>query len=871
MAGKADDRGANNAPAQPPSPPRPTSPKVDRDQCDKTREVNQSRDHDHDSHSRYDKTGASSPTTRDSDDDQPGQPPRKRQRVRLSCLECRRRKLSCDRSMPCERCIRSGTPEICSYETRPGLAPPAKNGLSQGALSSFESRLSHPPPPPGEYRRDSILSRDNDRIRRLESEVAQLKNLLLAKVGSSSLDGTATLADGSPAEHSKPDYASEIVPGTPPPRPPNNPEQDNAAEEDELRFFRGKEFKTRYFGPHNAYMAFSELTSLYPFMKETADEWLSPLHIPKNKDRNQRKLDRERKAQEPDPTLEALLPTKQETDILVEVYLEQFEQVYRIIHTPTFRKSYARFWDPMLPRTASFTALVLVMISVSCCLHGNTSGTLVGSVSHAHYMAEKWTNACENWHRNQSEKHRKLIHLQIACLIHLSKRVNILKKKRFWKSAGALVQDGISVGLHRDPGHVSDKISVYNQEMRRRLWATIQEFDLQASFDHGLPSLLSSLHFDITPPRNIDDEEFDEDVKSLPKSKPPNVYTFSSFQHLSRQSLPLRLELSRVLTGSPEELDYERVIRYTNEITQEIDSLPSWDLMAAPTLGPGAAPGSSLSSQISVSSRRPLLAYTLLHIQLRQYIIPLHQPYLRLRKTNSKYQYSEIVYYNAARDMVLLHDKLTEQGVRTLSFLREDALTLSINLCSVTMLQPRGSTNMVMVNSEHTLRLLEKCLAMKEDRVLRCGNHEPWAYSIMCAAYGLLEAHLGVKTAEVAKAGAAERFVNLHYRLVKGENPPASSMQSILSNRAALQQPQNYEGRERQKSITPFAIPSSQGSAMNGVHPGEAPPTPWWLNPVVDPSIPALPQSSFNPEFNLENLGLNLNDLWSDATLGFSN
>lgn len=91
MAGKADDRGANNAPAQPRSPPCPTSPKVDRDQCDKTREASQSRDHDHDSHSRYDKTGVSSPTTRDSDDDQPGQPPRKRQRVRLSCLECRRR------------------------------------------------------------------------------------------------------------------------------------------------------------------------------------------------------------------------------------------------------------------------------------------------------------------------------------------------------------------------------------------------------------------------------------------------------------------------------------------------------------------------------------------------------------------------------------------------------------------------------------------------------------------------------------------------------------------------------------------------------------------------------------------------------------
>lgn len=43
-----------------------------------------------------------------------GLPPRKRQRVRLSCLECRRRKLSCSRELPCDRCIKSGTPDKCS-------------------------------------------------------------------------------------------------------------------------------------------------------------------------------------------------------------------------------------------------------------------------------------------------------------------------------------------------------------------------------------------------------------------------------------------------------------------------------------------------------------------------------------------------------------------------------------------------------------------------------------------------------------------------------------------------------------------------------------------------------------------------------------
>ncbi len=227
---------------------------------------------------------------------------------------------------------------------------------------------------------------------------------------------------------------------------------------------------------------------------------------------------------------------------------------------------------------------------------------------------------------------------------------------------------------------------------------------------------------------------------------------------------------------------------------------------------------------------KPLLAYSPPPCATEAVYHPLHQPYLKLRKANSKYQYSEIIYYNAARDMVLLHDKLVSQGVRTLNFLREDNLTLSINLCSVTMLQPRGmhssagggfpillfasrtdpsllgSTNMIMINSQHTLELMEKCLMMKEDRILRCGNNEPWGYSIMCAALGLLEAHLGTKSAEAAKAGSAERFVNLHYKLLAGQDPPSS------------QQPPPSSQQSDHARIGAPPTPSSSSAAIRDIH-----------------------------------------------------
>jgi hypothetical protein len=71
-----------------------------------------------------------------------------------------------------------------------------------------------------------------------------------------------------------------------------------------------------------------------------------------------------------------------------------------------------------------------------------------------------------------------------------------------------------------------------------------------------------------------------------------------------------------------------------------------------------------------------------------------------------------------------------------------------------------------MAYSGETMKLIEKCIALKEDRVLRCGNNDPWGYSSMCAVLGLLETHLGIKTSEAAKASAAERFISLHYKLL---------------------------------------------------------------------------------------------------------
>ncbi|KAI0161187.1 hypothetical protein GGR52DRAFT_164627 [Hypoxylon sp. FL1284] len=766
-------------------------------------------------------------------------PTRKRQRVRLSCLECRRRKLSCSRELPCDRCIKSGTPARCTYESRPGLVSAsvgerASRGPVAGSAAgpvTFGSEVHRSPanPLPARREAESSVLRDHERIRRLELEVAQLRGAL-AKQGS--FDGSTVAASPSILKDSTKEGPLAI---SQPSFTPHNYEMH------EYSNLKGHDFKTKYYGPHNAWSSLHELTGIFHFMRETAEEWLKPLNI-QRKDRGKRKEDREKRFTEPDMLLEALLPPKEETDSLVAVYLDQFEQIYRIIHIPTFKAEYESFWDPSKTKNASLTALVLSMIAVSCCMDMQASNKFVGVKSSSIQMAEKIIKACDEWYASQSKKHRKLVHYQIACLLYLAKRVNVIKKKRFWTTAGTMIRDGMTVGLHQDPDRVTADISPYHAEMRRRLWATLVEFDVQASFDQGFPTLMGSIHNDTDAPRNVDDEGFDFHSQELPPSRPASEYTSSSYQHLSRRSLALRIELNKILTGPPVDLDWEQALQYSEMITHEIDQLPSWDLDI---------------EEKSEFTQKPILAHTLLHIQLRQYLIPLCQPYLKLRKLNSKYQMAEFIYYSAARDIVMMHDRLFQKGIRTLYFLREDIMNSAINLCNVTLNQPKDSTNLIMSNAQETLRLVERCIVMKEDRVLRCGNNDPWSYSSMCAACGLLETHMGIKTSEAAKASAAERFISLHYKLLAFQIPPYLNQPPLTSPQTA------QDPISRAKSITPFPVDATPSMPMGNTpyqqRDGSSLSMPW-LMPSTDSNQLHTP----NPEFNFEMLGSDLNDLWGD-------
>jgi len=131
----------------------------------------------------------------------------KRSRPVISCLECRRKKSKCDRTHPCQQCIKAGRPGRCQYQ--PGQDPESNVGYSH-AVSNKRPRPDSPvagdviealqerngadnlfPPPT----RRGIIEELQERVAKLEKAVL----------------GDARGHDGSVAYHSPPDVPKPAV------------------------------------------------------------------------------------------------------------------------------------------------------------------------------------------------------------------------------------------------------------------------------------------------------------------------------------------------------------------------------------------------------------------------------------------------------------------------------------------------------------------------------------------------------------------------------------------------------------------------------------------------------------------------------------
>lgn len=310
------------------------------------------------------------------------------------------------------------------------------------------------------------------------------------------------------------------------------------------------------------------------------------------------------------------VPPREIADSLLNAYFRTFETVYRILHIPSFRLEYTRYWQNPKGTRGAFVIQLQLCLALGAVVHDETF-----SLRHP---AVRWIYEARLWMIMQpSEKSRvNLSGLQVWCLIHLARQVCGVSPDLIWCEAGALMRMALYIGLHRDPENLP-KMSLLAAETRRRLWATILEILVQSSVECGGPPLLSEDEYDVKAPGNYNDEDLlgDDDMTGqIPSPHPVGTWTDASVQIALLGTLKVRLRIASYLNEFRSITSYDKTLVLNSDLTSASRSLDTL-LRVYQSQSPG-----SLTFQLCETE----------HV-IQRYFLALHMPWLSLAKDDPRY------------------------------------------------------------------------------------------------------------------------------------------------------------------------------------------------------------------------------------------
>ncbi|KAH7386989.1 hypothetical protein DE146DRAFT_748074 [Phaeosphaeria sp. MPI-PUGE-AT-0046c] len=671
----------------------------------------------------------------------------RRQRAILSCNECRRRKLKCDRLSPCDRCIKGDMAESCAYGSDAHTIdfdevqdrPEKKQCLDHRAARSTPSEAYQDPSrEQTPLKRKDVYRRTEavDRLEHLEREIALLQRHA-PRNGQPTIDGVEFLTK-SPDLRATSRHAAGVG------------------------MMKGRGYGTLFYGASSAMSVVGHFPDLRTFMKvafseSTARRLSQDIKALQDKAKLARPQNRVLKIH----SLRSLLPERETVDALLKVYFDSFETSLRIIHVHSFQVAYSTYWDTETAEDTEMDAVIIAILACTVCASTHQTPRYNHDGSTFHSKGVLWIRACEAWLKRQSHKRRSLATLQVRCLRLLALATTSTKVKEYYQEVQFHVALMRSSGMHRDPSIFGTRCSIVEGEMRRRLWATTMELELQASLDRGTSSILSSLDYDCAPPRNINDCELTSDVLELPRSRGITTYTDTSYLHVAAKSIQLRIKVCSSVNTLGKTPNFPDGFEVEDSLRQQIGSIPPW------------------------TDARSLQASTLLELQLQQYIIVLHAPRtLQLEPwSKSESRYAMITALEAAVTTIDLHSALIKAANFSLVLTRNDYLRAMLLICHIAYYsQKHGDAIMARMAKEIFDNSQTKSLRLQEERAMRPGRGSEFFWYIS-AAISLVQMQFTISKANSIKEQAAERVARLLYKVLSLHDDPT---EETLANEILL-------------------------------------------------------------------------------------
>ena len=335
-------------------------------------------------------------------------------------------------------------------------------------------------------------------------------------------------------------------------------------------------------------------------------------------------------------SMEEMVPHRRVADELLSLYLSTFETTYRILHVPTFLKQYDAYWAGTEQVDMVFLAKLLALMAASSCFFGPT--TRLNETDTLHSSASAWIISVQSWIASSFVSSTiNLDMLQIQCLLMIARQADATDGDLVWISSGSLMRSAMTMGLHRSPSYFG-KMTPFWAEMRRRLWATILEFDLESSLDGGMAPSIDLDEFDCEPPSNYDDVDLTEEMTEDVAPKDPGVLTRSSFQVLLSRSLALRVRIAKQINSLKFGLSYDEALRLGEQLVMYMNE--------ALALYPDGG-----STALSPSGNLPF-ARSFLIFLMRRFVLILHRPFALSVSLSPKFSFSRKICLESSLEML---------------------------------------------------------------------------------------------------------------------------------------------------------------------------------------------------------------------------
>ncbi|KAJ5246842.1 hypothetical protein N7468_001825 [Penicillium chermesinum] len=545
-------------------------------------------------------------------------PPKgRRRRPPLSCVECRRRKLKCNRVHPCSNCVHLKKGEQCFFT---GPQPPKASSESINHKPAPALRQRHPTAPEDTgsepYHMFVLDAKTGPRYSSFQKEggecvyprfdagIAREDALQTPKsLGSDNMPGIQVSA-----QH---DCIDDRVRNLP----------DCA--------FRGINGRTRYFGRSNHSITLSYFQGISSFVGRA--------HL------------RVKEADLREFKLHELIPQRCVADQLVQLYLNTFEPTWRTLCIPTFLENYHEFWkDPKATHMdKEFIAQLLGVMAAGISFYGSSLDRC--EREDVEKKATRWITEAQAYIAcNLASPDLDLRRIQTQCILLIA-RLSIAgddDESQEWIASGLLVRSAMSIGLHRDPSRFRKESQRSLQpELRRRLWFTIVELDLMISIHRGFCPSLDLSECDCEPPSAVfNDSERTADLRKGSGSLRGIILPPPLYQTLLNRSLQLRVAITKKVNTLKFDLAYDDVLRLSEEM------LHSMQVSSSIFENYLSSNDTSASDSAQVAQHR--FAQSLHLFIMRKFLLSLHRPFSSSANQLPKYSYSRKIALEQSLDVL---------------------------------------------------------------------------------------------------------------------------------------------------------------------------------------------------------------------------